>query len=612
MAGAAARLREWWRPITTAILLCAAMLLLGPSDPLDRRLSDRLLVRQALPADPALLVVEIDAQDMRDSGGPPISRAMLAQMLDRLADGGARRVMIDLLLTEPLDPALDARAAAAMARLGPDRLALVTGVNSGDRPYAAFARHAVVVDGRLTPDSDSWHRRIGYVDAGWGGNPGTWLAQGRLDPAPVALDLRIAPRSIERRSAGELLASRDALTDRIVVISASPQVAPSRAMLPLNQAASRGAVFAVAGHSVLHGYPELQERGAFWNGALQVLGIALGFACALAARSGRMLVVTLVAGGAVLFTLSLSIGRGFAVEVFPARVLGTFLVMANVTLIQRLRILPMMASFLRGDVTPEEVWAWRSWEGASHPVLLLSADGRIKRHNPAAAELVARYGQRLVPLCVPRLGERAEALSLIGPDGAERSFLLDWPDARIAMVVLRDNTAAQAAQDALQRQLLTDELTGKANRRGFDHALNAAAISGAGYGVFFIDMNGFKAVNDTHGHDAGDELLVLTASRLSALVRPEDTVARLGGDEFAVIVHGEIDGARARDLVGAMRRAIAEPCWLSSVQTTVTVGAAVGHAVSSEDGEGLAPAELLRRADKAMYRDKLRSKLKVA
>ena len=609
---AAARLREWWRPLLTAILLCAAMLVLGPSDPLDRRLSDRLLLRQSLPADPALLIVEINAQDVRDSGGPPISRTMLAQMLDRLADGGARRVLVDLMLTAPLDPGIDARLAAAMARLGPARLALVSGRHPSDRPYAAFARHAVVVDGRLTPDADSWHRRIGYVDAGWGANPATWLAQGRADAAPVAFDLRVATDRIERRSAKELISSGDDLRGRIVVISASPQVAPSRAMLPLNQATSRGAVFAVAAHSVLHDYARLLERGAIWNAALQGLGIVLGFACALAARSGKMLLATLAATAAVLFAASLTLGRVYAVEVYPVRLLGTFLVMANVTLIQRLRILPMMASFLRGDVTPEEVWAWRSWENSSHPALLLSADGRIRRHNAAAAELVARHGPRLVPLCVPRLGERAEALSLIGPDGAESRFLLDWPDPRIAMVVLRDNTAAQAAQHALQRQLLTDELTGKANRRGFDHALNAAASAGGAYAVFFLDMNGFKRVNDTHGHDAGDELLVLAASRLAALVRPEDTVARLGGDEFAVVLSGGIDPARARELADAMRRAIGEPCWLSSVQARVTVGAAVGHAVSDDCGTMAEPAELLRRADKAMYRDKLRSKLKAA
>jgi len=355
-------------------MLCLAMLLIGPSDPLDRRLSDRLLVRQALPAEPALLVVEINAADMRAYGGPPISRALLARMLDRLAEGGARRVLVDLILTEPLDAGVDRQLSAAMRRLGPQRLALVSGVNPGERPYAAFMRSTALVDGRLTPDPDSWHRRIGYADANWGANPAIWLATGRADPAPVALDLRISARAVERRSAGQLLASRDSLDGRIVVISASPQIAPSRVMLPLNQAASRGTVLALAAQGVLQGYPAMQERGAIMNGVLLVMSVALGFAAALSARSGRMLVLLLLAGGAVLFSLSLAVGRSYAVEVFPARILATFLVMANVTVIQRLRIVPMMASFLRGDVTPEEAWVWRSWENSSHPALLLAAD----------------------------------------------------------------------------------------------------------------------------------------------------------------------------------------------------------------------------------------------
>lgn len=608
----AVRLRTWWRPILTAVMLCLAMLLIGPSDPLDRRLSDRLLVRQALPAEPALLVVEINAADMRAYGGPPISRALLARMLDRLAEGGARRVLVDLILTEPLDAGVDRQLSAAMRRLGPKRLALVSGVNPGERPYAAFMRSTAVVDGRLTPDPDSWHRRIGYADANWGANPAIWLATGRADPAPVVLDLRISARAVERRSAGQLLASRDSLDGRIVVISASPQIAPSRVMLPLNQAASRGTVLALAAQGVLQGYPAMQERGAIMNGVLLVMSVALGFAAALSARSGRMLVLLLLAGGAVLFSLSLAVGRSYAVEVFPARILATFLVMANVTVIQRLRIVPMMASFLRGDVTPEEAWVWRSWENSSHPALLLAADGRIKRFNPAAADLVARHGDHLAPLCAPRLGERAEELELTGPEGASSWFLLDWPDPRIAMVILRDNTAIQTAHDAMRRQLLTDELTGKANRRGFDHALDLAAGRGRAFAVFFIDMNGFKAVNDTYGHDAGDELLVIVAGRLGALVGPEDVVARLGGDEFAVVVTSMDDPARARELAQAMRRAIAEPCWLSSVAASVVVGAAVGHALAAADGTRSDPAALVRRADKAMYRDKLGSKLKAA
>ncbi len=121
-------------------------------------------------------------------------------------------------------------------------------------------------------------------------------------------------------------------------------------------------------------------------------------------------------------------------------------------------------------------------------------------------------------------------------------------------------------------------------------------------------MNGFKAVNDTHGHDAGDELLVITAARIAAQLRPGDTVARLGGDEFALLLPGIDDENRASDLGRRLVEAISEPIDLA--EGRVKVGAAIGMAVAKGAGED--SSELLRIADKAMYRDKLRSKLALA
>ncbi|MEY4951680.1 MAG: putative diguanylate cyclase YeaP, partial [Pseudomonadota bacterium] len=302
--------------------------------------------------------------------------------------------------------------------------------------------------------------------------------------------------------------------------------------------------------------------------------------------------------------------RVLAIEIFPFRTLGVFLMMVNVTLIQRLRISPMMGSFLRGDLSPEEVWAWRSHEQSANPALLLSFDGRIKRFNPAAAELAALHGERLALACLPKLGAKAETLSLEDPNKGLRTFEAEWPNAHAPIVILRDVTDAESQANALRRQLLTDELTGTANRRGFDNALQLASASDQPYAVYFLDMNGFKAVNDTHGHDAGDELLVRTARRLSGCVRPSDTVARLGGDEFAIVVNGTIGEMQAAKLAEKLAAAIDAPFQLDTSLCEVGLGVAVGYARSEEIGND--PAELLRRADKAMYRDKLRGKLKAA
>lgn len=121
-------------------------------------------------------------------------------------------------------------------------------------------------------------------------------------------------------------------------------------------------------------------------------------------------------------------------------------------------------------------------------------------------------------------------------------------------------------------------------------------------GVCFMDLDGFKAVNDTYGHEVGDELLVIVARRLESHVRADDTVARLGGDEFVILfncIHeiGECERAAAR-LLAAVR----EPIVLNSGQHTVQVGASMGITLYPQDGTDA--DTLLRCADQAMYQAK--------
>ncbi len=603
-------LQEWWRPLLTAALLCAAILVLAPDNSIDRRLSDQLLVNRSQSVDPTIMIVEVDSGDVRRFGGPPIGRDGLAELLNHLADHRVKRVLIDSYLGEPLFAESDRQLAQAMARLGPKRLGLVTASTPNELPDPIFARHATIVDSRLTPDLDGWHRKIGWDDAWLGNNPATWLASGRTEPGSVALDLRIAHSDFERRSVRAMIASGDDLSSKTVLVSYSPLVAPSRAFLPKTVNANRGAVIAVGVQSVNQSYARLRSKGEFASMAIQLVAILIALLCGLAARSGRMLIGITAASAAVLFGACVSLGQQFATEVQPIRMLTGFLLMSNVTLVQRLKLVPMIGSFLRGDISPEEVWAWRSHEQSANPALLLSFDGRIKRFNSAATWLVDRHGDKLARSCLPQLGVKAESLSLADPDGVERIFSAEWPNAHAPIVILRDVTEAESEALVLRKQLMTDELTGLANRRGFDQALQDASTSGQSYAVFFLDMNGFKAVNDSFGHDAGDELLVRSAQRLAACVRPSDVVARLGGDEFALLVNGAVDQVAARGLADKLAAAIAAPFDLDVTGGEVRVGVAVGYALSEEVGND--PSELLRGADKAMYRDKVRSKLKAA
>jgi diguanylate cyclase (GGDEF)-like protein len=152
----------------------------------------------------------------------------------------------------------------------------------------------------------------------------------------------------------------------------------------------------------------------------------------------------------------------------------------------------------------------------------------------------------------------------------------------------------------------SDSLTNLPNRatllRQLEVALRVTEADGVGTAVLFVDLNGFKQVNDTLGHAAGDEVLTRVASRLRRCLRGDDVAARLGGDEFALVVR-DVDPRRAAERIAArVQTDVAAP--METHGTTVRVGASIGIALAEE---GVSAAELLRRADSAMYMAKAES-----
>ncbi|BAH77941.1 sensor domain-containing protein [Solidesulfovibrio magneticus] len=171
--------------------------------------------------------------------------------------------------------------------------------------------------------------------------------------------------------------------------------------------------------------------------------------------------------------------------------------------------------------------------------------------------------------------------------------------------IYQDISERKAFEEQITHQAFHDALTGLPNRSLFadrlDRALTRARRRGDyQYAVLMIDLNKFKGINDTLGHQAGDQLLVEVSRRLMACVRSMDTVARLGGDEFAVILEELKSKKEVMAVVDRIGAALGKPCMLCG--TTVTPGASVGIVLRTRDYQS--PEDILRDADIAMYRAK--------
>jgi diguanylate cyclase (GGDEF)-like protein len=152
------------------------------------------------------------------------------------------------------------------------------------------------------------------------------------------------------------------------------------------------------------------------------------------------------------------------------------------------------------------------------------------------------------------------------------------------------------ALHAVEEQATTDQLTGLANRRRFhDRWTSALGASVGPTGLLYIDLDGFKPVNDAFGHEAGDAVLVAVAQRINGVVRAGDVVARLGGDEFAVILPWT-DDAAADTVARRILDVLAEP--FETPTREVYIGASIGVIRAAR---GAHPDDELRRADAAMY-----------
>jgi diguanylate cyclase (GGDEF)-like protein/PAS domain S-box-containing protein len=235
-------------------------------------------------------------------------------------------------------------------------------------------------------------------------------------------------------------------------------------------------------------------------------------------------------------------------------------------------------------------------------LLDLWADGERERVASFLAEVAASRGRTVGPVeAAVETGNRRSTLECVG------SNLTDDPAIAGLALNFRDVSERKTLEEQLRKLAFHDPLTLLANRSLFwnrvEHALALAQRTQLRVAVMFLDLDNFKNINDSLGHDAGDRLLQAAAQRLVKSTRPSDTVARLGGDEFAILLEGigsDTDAERIAMPIGA---AFNQPLLLDGREVDASASIGVACSRPGDDAE-----QLLRNADIAMYTAKAAGK----
>ncbi|MGV7208140.1 EAL domain-containing protein [Oxalobacteraceae bacterium A2-2] len=262
---------------------------------------------------------------------------------------------------------------------------------------------------------------------------------------------------------------------------------------------------------------------------------------------------------------------------------------------------------------------------AADAILTIAHDGRLVSANAAAGRLFGYPPEQMAGLPLARLlpvdggADTARLLRGIAAGASHEHQSEGWrsdgsafplavsvsevelPDEHLFVAILHDLTEQRRAQEHIHRLAHHDTLTGLDNRLSLNLRLELLLAqtrrSQARAAVLFIDLDHFKKINDTHGHQVGDLLLQAVARRLQDLLREVDTIARLGGDEFIVVTSGDITPDETSAIAVRIVEALGAPYQLDG--KTVHSGASVGVAMFPDDGQD--SSTLLRHADTAMY-----------
>jgi diguanylate cyclase (GGDEF)-like protein len=581
----------------------------SPVLPIDRLWTDFLLTcqRKAFPED--ILLVSVTANDVVNHGSERLSRKYLADTLSFLDRCQAKRILLDMNLGKVITPEEESALLESLRSLGRDRIAIPAEKNPLLQTKDSIRDLCQEMQTSLAPDIDGRMRAMTGFSPMHGTNPCVWLASGMRSFDVVPIDLRLDLHGIRKVRLEELhggLIAPKEIENKLVIVSIDRQIARTSVTLPVHGFVDRGVVLAMGTASSLQKYSDVSSSGLWLSRILFFATFAFGFFIGLRSVNVHLAFVGIMGGMIVCLATCWVMTVIYGQPSKPATTLIATIAAMKVALAMRLRINELLSGLFSGVLSPEEVWLWRAYGDGNKPVVLFDAMGHIKKANESALRQLATFmnsDRKGIPSLARKvmavLGERETTLQT--ETSLPQVWDIHWPSDHIPLAVFTDVSEQQRAVQSLEEKLYTDPLTDEGSRAGFEAVLGELTRNAEmPFALIYMDMNGFKAVNDCYGHATGDALLRISAQRFRSLLAPSDYLARLGGDEFAIVIRRAISEHDMLVLRDAIEASLQDPIHLE--EGLIKVGVAVGYAMRQSESESA--DEVIKRADREMYQRK--------